>query len=173
MERLGFIYKMNQCIGCMACSVACKDKNHLESGTFFRRVETFKHQGGFVHYSGACNHCASPTCVEECPTNAMHLEEDLTVGHDVGKCIGCGACIWACPYGAVKFSEELGVATKCNSCLDLREKGRKPACVNSCITHCLDFDVITETDEKIFPSFLASPKKTEPSLLIVKKGDLK
>ena len=167
MNRLGFIYQSKKCIGCKACQVACKDKNSLESGTFFRKVDTFKCDEEYVHFSGGCNHCKNATCVSECPTQAMHKLEDGTVGHNSGKCISCGACVWACPYGAVKFSGDKGIATKCNSCNDLRDRGEKPACVQSCITRCLDFDIIDGKIGDKHPEFLASEEITDPSLIIV------
>lgn len=143
MGRLGFIYDQTRCIGCNACQMACKDKNNLESGLFFRRVETIEYtengKDKCVHYSGACNHCEEAACVKSCPTGAMHYMEDGTVGHDSGKCVGCGTCTWACPYRAPKLSCRLGIARKCNSCMDLRRLGRNPACVDACLTHCLEF----------------------------------
>ena len=57
----GFYFNQQMCIGCRTCQVACKDKNDLEVGYLFRRVESFE-VGEFpapatFHYSGACNHC--------------------------------------------------------------------------------------------------------------------
>lgn len=60
----GFYFNQQACIGCRTCQVACKDKNDLEVGYLFRRVESFE-VGEFpkpatFHYSGACNHCHTP-----------------------------------------------------------------------------------------------------------------
>ena len=167
MSRLGFIYQSTKCIACKACQVACKDKNNLEVGTFFRRVDTLEHDGRYVHFSAGCNHCNEPACVSACPTQAMYKLQDATVGHDSGKCIGCSTCVWACPYGSPRLSRDKGIATKCNSCKDLRDTGEKPACVQSCITHCLDFDIIDAKIGSKHPEFLASQKITNPSLIIV------
>ena len=70
----GFYFNQQMCIGCRTCQVACKDKNDLEVGYLFRRVESFE-VGEFpapaiFHYSGACNHCHTPACVEVCPAGA-------------------------------------------------------------------------------------------------------
>ena len=100
----GFYFNQQMCIGCRTCQVACKDKNDLEVGYLFRRVESFE-VGEFpapatFHYSGACNHCHTPACVEVCPAGATYInEEDGTVQHDDEACIGCGYCVKACPYG--------------------------------------------------------------------------
>lgn len=155
MRRLGFIYEMDQCTGCKACQVACKDKNQLETGTFFRRVSTFPHEGKFVHFSGGCRHCEEAACVKACKTEAMYIGDDLTTLHDAGKCIGCGACVWSCQYGAVSLSKEKGIASKCNSCRDLRAKGEDPACVGACPVYCLKFGEIRSLDQNKEPSFLS------------------
>lgn len=38
----GFYFNQQMCIGCRTCQVACKDKNDLEVGYLFRRVESFE-----------------------------------------------------------------------------------------------------------------------------------
>lgn len=179
MGHLGFVYDQTRCIGCNACQMACKDKNDLETGLFFRKVETIEYvENGIekcVHYSGACNHCEEAACVKACPTGAMHYNEDGTVGHDSGKCIGCGTCTWACPYKAVKLSHNTGVASKCDSCINLRNEGKNPVCVDACLTHCIEFkdlDNLTEEEKQKFDSdlfFLPESSKTKPSLRIRRK----
>ncbi|MCC8059930.1 MAG: 4Fe-4S dicluster domain-containing protein [Clostridiales bacterium] len=178
MSRLGFLYDQTKCIGCNACQMACKDKNNLEKGLFFRRVETLEYEenGKMIcfHYSGACNHCADAACVNACPTHAMHYMEDGTVGHDAGACIACGTCTWACPYGAPKLSHYFGIARKCDSCYDLRQRGEEPACVAACVTHCLRFvDLEEETDrgdyEELSLPFLPDTEITRPSVRIKKR----
>ena len=167
MGKLGFTFHMDRCIGCKACQVACKDKNHLEAGTFFRRVDTVTDGGRPVHFSGACNHCENPACVAACPTGAMYLAPDGTVQHDDGKCIGCGSCVWACPYGAVSLSRQTGTAVKCNACEDLLKTGQQPACVQACITHCLEFGPIEPEQRQARTDFLPDPGITNPTLRIV------
>lgn len=38
----GFYFNQQMCMGCRTCQVACKDKNDLEVGYLFRRVESFE-----------------------------------------------------------------------------------------------------------------------------------
>lgn len=172
MKRLGFYYNMKTCIGCAACQVACKDINQLNPGEFFRRVGTVSicnNKSKLYHYSGACNHCEEPACVNVCPVNAMYVAEDGTVRHDDGKCIGCGACMWSCPYGAISFSKKKGVTQKCEACFERRKKGQEPACVAACITHSLKFGDLAEFTENAeiekLPVFLSNVQ-TKPSLRI-------
>ena len=122
----GFYFNQQMCIGCRTCQVACKDKNDLEVGYLFRRVESFE-VGEFpapatFHYSGACNHCHTPACVEVCPAGATYInEEDGTVQHDDEACIGCGYCVKACPYGHPVLIEELNVVHRCDGCIVARQ----------------------------------------------------
>jgi anaerobic dimethyl sulfoxide reductase subunit B (iron-sulfur subunit) len=178
MKRLGFYYDMEICIGCGACQVACKDVNKLNTTEFFRRVDTLEvkcdNGSKHIHYSGACNHCAEPACVNVCPVEAMFEAEDGTIRHDDGLCIACGACMWSCPYGAISFSTQKGVTQKCESCYELRERGESPACVAACVTHSLKFGVLDEMISQTFKdnvccdlTFLPSSKETDPSLRIL------
>ena len=176
MSQLVFFYNTQRCIACKACQVACKEKNLLETGSFFRRVATneiiINGEHRLVHFSGSCNHCSSPACVEACPTNAMHKSDDGTVVHDKGKCMGCGLCVYHCPYGAPSLSTTRGCSQKCDSCIDLRQKGRHPACVDACPTRALKFGNLEAFQEQYGHSlvcdmsFLPESSLTYPSLVM-------
>lgn len=167
MNKLGFYYNMNTCVGCGACQLACKNTHNLKAGEFFRRVEMLP-QGPF---SGSCNHCEEAACVAACPTGAMYKAEDGTTQHDDGKCIGCGACIWNCPYGAVSFSKTKGVSQKCDSCADRRAKGLEPACVSACPTNSLSFKELDKREADL--PFLPDYEKTLPCLKVKPSKRLK
>ena len=140
-ENFTFFHNTDTCIGCCACQVACKDKNNLQAGEFFRRVLlVHPSDGGRDRFlSLSCSHCEDPACVAVCPNGAFYKAEDGTVLHDDGKCIGCGKCVWACPFGEVSLSIERGVAQKCDSCIDLRKEGKEPACVAACVNRSLQY----------------------------------
>ena len=179
MTAWGFLYDQTRCIGCNACQMACKDGHDLEKGLFFRRVRTMEYEEDgrtvILHYSGACNHCEHPACVETCPAGAMFVREDGSVGQHANLCIGCGTCTWSCPYGAPKLSHTLGIARKCDSCYDRRQDGREPLCVEACLTHCLEFrdlDLLDEEEEKKLVRtlpILPEAEKTGPRLRIRRK----
>ena len=160
MDRLGFYYNMNSCVGCGGCQVACKEAHGLKPDEFFRRVAMLE-SGPF---SGGCNHCLDAACVAACPTGATYKAEDGTTRRDDGKCIGCGACTWSCPYGAISFSKTRGVTQKCDSCAERRAQGLEPACVAACPTGSLKFGPLKETGAEL--SFLPDPKKTDASLFV-------
>lgn len=178
MVQMGFYFDMKKCIGCKTCVVACKDTNNLDVDRSFRRVYDFE-QGTFpkpsvYHLSISCNHCDHPACVKGCPTGAMNKRvKDGVVVVDHDKCVGCRYCEWNCPYGAPQFNEELGMMTKCDTCLDLREKGEDPACVASCPLRALEFGPIDELRKKYGSNAdvvgLPSSSITNPNIVIGRK----
>jgi Fe-S-cluster-containing dehydrogenase component/formate-dependent nitrite reductase membrane component NrfD len=125
-----------RCIGCHACSTACKSENEVPLGvhrTYVKYVDV----GRFPHARRAfqvtrCNQCAEPPCVEACPTAAMHQRPDGIVDFDKRVCIGCKACIAACPYDAIFINPEDRTAEKCNFCAHRLDVGLEPACVVVC-----------------------------------------
>ncbi len=162
MTQLGFYIDMSRCIGCKTCVIACKDKNDNEVGINFRRVYPFENGNFTVNSDGtlinnvqsyylsiSCNHCEEPKCVANCPTQAMHKrEEDGVVVIDHDKCVGCKYCEWNCPYGAPQYNEKLGKMTKCNLCVDLLEKGERPACEGACPVRAIEIGPIDELRKK-------------------------
>ena len=179
MEQLGFLYDTTRCVGCKACQVACKEKNKLGTGDFFRRVDTMfdATSGKKVHFSGACNHCKDPACVAVCPTGAMYIAADGTVQHNDELCVGCGRCVHHCPYGAPSLNKVTGYAQKCDSCAALRQAGQDPVCVAACPTRALRFGPLKEFqgEKGVVPSdtlsFLPPAARTSPSLLLRRKTD--
>lgn len=162
MVQYGFYIDQSRCVGCKACTVACKDRNSNPIGVNYRRVYAFE-EGGFkkdkngsytnnvrsYYVSLSCNHCDEPGCVKGCPTGAMYKrKEDGVVLIDHDKCVGCKYCEWNCPYGAPQFNEEIGMMTKCDTCLELREAGEEPTCVGSCIMRAIEFGPIDELRAK-------------------------
>lgn len=176
MTRLGFYIDIDACIGCRTCQVACKDRNKLEVGYLFRRVDTFE-TGAFpeakmFHFSHSCNHCEKPACVANCPTGAMQIADDGTVQHDDELCIGCGTCAEACPYSVPQVIEGEGITRKCDSCKPFRDAGGNPVCVDACPMRCLAFGDLDELTAVHGPDLVrelpATPSadKTNPSTLI-------
>lgn len=172
----GFYFNQRACIGCRTCQIACKDKNNLEVGMLFRRVETYE-TGTYplartYHLSATCNNCREPACVSACPVGAMYIDsEDGTTQHDDQKCIGCQYCVKACPYGVPQFDDELNISRKCDSCIGLREKGEDPACVASCVMRAIEFGVFDElkrahSDAGNEMAVLPVASITSPSLLV-------
>ncbi len=95
---------VRKCIGCFACTIACKAENVSPPGVVYRRVLDIE-TGTYPHLKRdfvpvLCNHCENPPCVTACPVKATKKREDGIVDMDYLKCIGCRACLNACPYGS-------------------------------------------------------------------------
>ncbi|MDT8341671.1 MAG: 4Fe-4S dicluster domain-containing protein [Longimicrobiales bacterium] len=130
-----------RCIGCHACTTACKSENQVPVGvtrTYVKSVDV----GVFPTARRAfqvtrCNQCADAPCVAACPTAAMHRRPDGIVDFDKSICIGCKACMAACPYDAIFINPEDHSAEKCNLCAHRLDVGLEPACVVVCPTEAI------------------------------------
>lgn len=132
--RWAMVMDLRRCIGCRACTVACKAENNVSLGRF-RAVIQEKTTGTFPATKKAflplmCNHCEgnekdkNPPCIKACPefpgkravyvapsgkkiryrSGGTYKRPDGTVLIDSRQCIGCGKCIDACPYGVRSFN---------------------------------------------------------------------
>ena len=134
--RYGFVIDQRKCIGCHACTVACKEENHVPLGAFRTWVK-YVEKGVFPttrrYFSVLrCNHCDHAPCVAICPTVALYRRDDGIVDFDGARCIGCKSCMQACPYDALYIDPDTHTAAKCNYCAHRVEVGLEPACVIVC-----------------------------------------
>jgi Fe-S-cluster-containing dehydrogenase component len=139
--QYGFAIDQRTCIGCHACTVACKTEHeipldqfrtwvkYVDSGTFPDSTRDF----GVMR----CNHCTDAPCVKICPTTALFKRDDGIVDFDNERCIGCKSCMQACPYDAIYIDAETHTAAKCNFCAHRVDEGLEPACVTVCPTHSI------------------------------------
>jgi tetrathionate reductase subunit B len=135
--RWAFIVDLRRCIGCRACTIACKAEFNVPLGAF--RAAVYEEVTGTFPNSEKlflprlCNHCEGndedkvPPCVKECPEypkdrrefvtgdgkkiryrgGATYKRPDGLILFDNKLCTGCGKCIEACPYGARNFNKLL------------------------------------------------------------------
>lgn len=153
-KKYGFVIDVRRCIGCNACTVACKEQWKVPVGHSRNWVLDMGIQGSFpdltqTFITGQCMHCDNPPCVEACPSGATFKREDGLVVIDDDTCIGCGYCIPACPYDARFYNEEKGVADKCNGCFDRVEEGELPACVATCVGGARMFGDLNDPDSQV------------------------
>ena len=134
--RYGFVIDQRKCIGCHACTVACKEENQVPLGvnrTWVKYIEKGTFPDTRRYFSVMrCNHCDNAPCVTICPTVALYRRPDGIVDFDGDRCIGCKSCMQACPYDALYIDPETKTAAKCHYCAHRVESGLEPACVVVC-----------------------------------------
>jgi Fe-S-cluster-containing dehydrogenase component/formate-dependent nitrite reductase membrane component NrfD len=182
--RYGFVIDQERCIGCHACTVACKEEHQVPVGVFRTWVKHIE-KGEFPHTSRhfgvmRCNHCDDSPCTEICPTSSLYRRADGIVDFDNRRCIGCKACMQACPYDALYIDPNNNTAAKCNFCAHRVEMNLEPACVIVCPTQAIlagDLDnpgsKVSRTVANKKVSVRKPHKGTQPKLFYVGiEGDL-
>ncbi len=148
-----WVIDQRKCIGCHACTTACKSENEVPLSvdrTWVKYVEKGSFPNTQRHFGVLrCNHCANPPCVHICPVTAMFQRPDGIVEFDKDACIGCKACIAACPYDAIHIDPDNGTAAKCNFCAHRLDVGLEPACVVVCPEEALIFGDLDDPLSKV------------------------
>jgi molybdopterin-containing oxidoreductase family iron-sulfur binding subunit len=170
------VIDLARCIGCNACTVACKIEQGTPDTVYFARVYT-EESGTYpdvetTYVPALCNHCENPPCVTVCPTGASWKRDDGIVLVDADKCIGCRYCMMACPYGNrfylrrgildrgyygeltpfeeakwSRFTE--GTVVKCTFCAHRVDRGLAPACVVTCPTDARVFGDLEDPESEV------------------------
>lgn len=151
--KYGFVIDNRKCIGCHACTVACKSEHDVAIGvnrTWVKQIEkgTFPNTRR-VFSVMRCNHCTDAPCVEICPTEALHIREDGIVDFNNDRCIGCKSCMQACPYDSLYIDPDTKTAAKCNYCAHRVDVGLEPACVVVCPEEAIVSGDMDNPDSKI------------------------
>ena len=169
------VLDQTRCIGCHACTTACKSENEVPVGvtrTYVKSVDV----GTFPTARRAfqvtrCNQCEDAPCLEACPTGAMYKRPDGIVDFDKRVCIGCKACIAACPYDAIFINPDDHSAEKCNFCAHRLDVGLEPACVVVCPVEAIVVGDLTDPGSKVSQLVNRSPvavrrpeKETRPGV---------
>jgi Fe-S-cluster-containing dehydrogenase component len=174
--RYAMVIDMSRCIGCHACTAACKVKNGTPPGIFYTKVlqsEVGSYPKVRLSFQPVlCMHCNDAACVDVCPTGATQKLDNGIVAVDQNKCIGCRYCMAACPFNARYFnfgqaeeaypgkgltpyeqvrSQEhaIGTVGKCDFCQDRLAQGKQPACVQACVSGARIFGDLDDPNSEV------------------------
>jgi Fe-S-cluster-containing dehydrogenase component/formate-dependent nitrite reductase membrane component NrfD len=151
--RFGMVLDQSRCIGCHACTTACKSENDVPlwvSRTYVKSVDSGLFPETRRNFQVTrCNMCTDAPCVNICPTSAMYQRSDGIVDFDKGACIGCKACMAACPYDAIFINPEDHSAEKCNFCAHRLEVGLEPACVVVCPVEAIFVGDLNDPESRV------------------------
>lgn len=152
----GVLVDVARCIGCGACTVACKLWNGLAYD------EQVPHAGSKAqlnernwtvleehdlpgnrkrHVKKQCMHCQEPACVSACFSKALQRDEQGAVVYQPSLCVGCRYCMVACPFDVPKYEwgKQIPLVAKCQFCASKLAAGEAPACVGACPSQALLF----------------------------------
>lgn len=151
MKRHRLQIAEEECWGCRACELACRQE--MEASSPCRALLRVREEGPglgpsgpvFIYRLKVCLQCDEPPCEAACPAGAITKRADGLVILEEVACVGCQACIEACPEGAILFDERTQKARKCNLCHHRVDRGLLPACAdNVCLAHCIAFQAEAE-----------------------------
>ena len=175
-DYLAMLYDATVCVGCNACTNACRQWNETEpeidnrgrydaprelSADTYTLIQLYQNEKEYSFVKRQCMHCVDPACVSGCPVQALQKTKDGPVIYDPDRCIGCRYCMYACPFHVPRFEWDTArfpVITKCHFCYESRILTGigGPACADRCPTGALSFgkrgDLLAEAHQRIADS---------------------
>ena len=136
--RYGFVIDQRKCIGCHACTVACKERERRPARACSARGSSTSRRAssrtpGATSACMRCNHCDNAPCVTICPTVALYQRGPTA--SSTSTATAASAASRACRPAPTTRSTSIprrNTAAKCHYCAHRVEIGLEPACVVVC-----------------------------------------
>jgi formate dehydrogenase beta subunit len=170
-NAIAMLYDSTICVGCNACTNACRSWNGTQDETDVRDyydapyeltsdtwtlIQLYKEDNeNYAFVKRQCMHCLDPGCVSGCPVSALEKTAEGPVTYDPDRCIGCRYCQFTCPFHVPRFEwdERIPLVTKCTLCNDRLAVGDGPACAEICPTGAVVWgkrgDLVSEAEGRI------------------------
>lgn len=170
-EAFAMMYDSTKCVGCNACTNACREWNGTADVTDVRgyydapyelnsdtwtMIQLYKEDDeNYAFVKRQCMHCIDPGCVSGCPVKALEKTPEGPVVYNPDRCIGCRYCQYTCPFHIPRFewNERIPEVTKCTFCNDRLAVGDGPRCAEICPTGAMTWgkrgDLLAEAEERI------------------------
>lgn len=169
-DYVGMLYDATKCVGCNACTNACRQWNKTEpeldpdglydapqelTADTWTLIQLYQGEDGTSFVKRQCMHCVDPACVSGCPVHALQKSAEGPVTYDPKRCIGCRYCMYTCPYHVPRFQwkEVIPVVSKCTLCVDRVADGKQSACAERCPTGALIWgkrgELIAEAEQRL------------------------
>lgn len=159
-KQMVMVIDVRRCIGCQACTVACKTENKVGLGRWRTMVRTIE-KGHYPHtkrhfFPTLCNQCGN--CMKASKKNGGDMffkRPDGIVDFDQSKAkkdasgVYEPAAVEACPVEAISWDKHTGLPDKCNFCAHRVDAGLLPACAQTCIGKARVFGDINDPDSEV------------------------
>ena len=114
-DSWGLIIDASACVGCNACTIACRAENNVPTvgaeeqlrgrDIQWLRIDRYLDGGDKLHFVPAmCRQCRNAPCEAVCPVNATVHTSDGLNAMVYPRCWGTRYCAAACPYQARTFN---------------------------------------------------------------------
>lgn len=122
--------RMNRCIGCYCCMLACARHVYQDYSPQNSNIQ-IRTRGGLQSklVANICHGCHEPRCATFCPTGAIQPRPGGGITYNPKDCIACGKCAEGCIIGYItldannrpRICKQCGICTQfCpHDCLEM------------------------------------------------------